>query len=278
MKSLALSSRKYLLAASTALREKLAYPGNFAGSILTYGLFIFIFSRVWAGAYASRSEIAGYTRDMMVWYFIIAEIPSFGFGRYFAALSPEMKSGDVAYIMSRPYSFLGYSFASRMGGSLADAALVLAEGILLGLILAGPLPAFAAAAGLGGLAENALRWLAVLVSLLLSGTLNFFLQFSLAMTAFWFEENEAFYWIYQKLALIVGTLVPIEFLPAAIERVAWFTPFPYVAYAPAHIMVAFSPTEALGLVCGQLAWIAVAMLLAKAVFARGSRKLSVNGG
>ncbi len=263
------------------MREKLAYRGNFAGSMLTYGLFVYIFSRLWAGAFAGRTDISGYTRDMMVWYFIIAEVPSFAFGRFFVGLSAEMKSGDIAYLINRPYGFVAFNYSSKIGGALLDAAIILAEGVALGYLLAGPPPGLApgvASFGLSGLANLSFRWFFVVVSLLLSGSINFFMQFSIAMTAFWLEENDAFHWIYQKLTLVVGTLMPIEFLPAAVAAVAWFTPFPYIAYAPARMLVAFSVPEAVSLLARQGLWVIAGMLLANAIFALGSRRLSVNGG
>jgi len=280
MRRLRPSLRKYLVAASTAMSERIAYPGNFAGSMFTYALFVFIFSRVWAGAYAGATEIAGYTMRMAVWYFIIAEIPSFGFGRFFSTLSRDMKSGQVAYLLARPYDFIGYNLAEKLGGSLIEASIILAEGLAVGLVLVGLPPAVAASSPTGSVPVvlEATRLGFLVVSLLLAGALNYFLQMTIAMTAFWLEENEAFYWIFQKLALVVGTLIPIEFLPERAARLAVWTPFPYLSYAPARIMVAFSLTEALTLMARQALWVILALMLAKAVFASGSRRLSVNGG
>lgn len=259
---------KYFLSASISLREKLAYGGNFAGAMLTYGLFVFIFSRLWAGAFTGTEEIAGYSRHMMVWYFIIAEVPLFAFGGFFHTTSAEMKSGDIAYRVNRPYGFVAFNYSAKIGGSLADGAIILAEGILLGLLLTG-IPPIGAHPG---------KWLVILASLLLSGSINFFFQFSIAMTAFWFEENDAFYWIYQKITLVVGTLVPVEFLPDAVSKVAWFTPFPYIAYAPARLTVAFSANEAASLLTRQGICLIAGMLLARGVFAIGNRRIAVNGG
>jgi ABC-2 type transport system permease protein len=282
--------RCYTVAASTAIRERLAYAGNFYGAMLTYALFVFIFSRVWAAAYAGQSSIAGYTRIMAVWYFIVAEVPSFGLGRFFWSLSRDMKSGQVAYLLARPYDFVAYHYAERFGGSLVDAAIILLEGLLVGLILVGPPPPLAqATAALAGANSGMLAQLAQLglqagravmtvLSLLLAGTLGFMLQFCIAMTAFWLEENDAFFWIYQKLMLIIGTLIPIEFLPAWTVRLVVWTPFPYLSYAPARIFVAFSWDEAWSLLLGQLVWIVLAVFLAKLIFAAGSRRISVNGG
>ena len=211
--------RCYSVAAATAIRERLTYAGNFHGAMLTYGLFVFIFSRVWAGAYTGKSTIAGYTMAMAVWYFIIAEVPSFGMGRFFVSLSQDLKSGQVAYQLSRPYDFIYYHYAERFGGSLADAGVIMMEGLLIGVLILGGVPAIEPAQG-SGLAVEAGRAVLLVFSLLLAGSLGFFLQFSLAMTAFWLEENEAFFWIYQKLMLIIGTLIPIEFLPEPVAALA----------------------------------------------------------
>lgn len=285
------SLSKYFISASTSLREKLAYGGNFTGSMLTYGLFVYIFSRLWAGVFLNTKDIAGYTQQMMVWYFIMAEVPLFAFGRFFHGLSAEMKSGDIAYMVNRPYGFVSFNFASKIGGSLVEGAVILAEGLVLGFLLIGFPPAGGATFSAGGflaggipadgisvLLANSTKWLLILASLLLSGSINFFFQFSIAMTAFWFEENDAFYWIYQKLTLVVGTLVPVEFLPDAVSKIAWFTPLPYIAYAPARMTVAFSIDEALSLLARQGLWVIAGMLIAKGVFSIGIRRIAVNGG
>jgi ABC-2 type transport system permease protein len=265
--SLALRLGKYRRAAATSLRNRLVYRGNFVGGLFTYGLFIFVFSRIWAAAYVGKSAIAGYDYAMSVWYFIIAEVCTFGFGRFFWTLSDDMKSGQVAYLLTRPYSFVGYHWAQAMGQGLLDAGILLAEGIAAGFLLAGPPP-------LPALANIPL----VLASLLVAGSILFFLQMAIAMTAFWVEENAAFFWIFQKFALVVGTLLPIEFLPDTARRIALLTPFPSMSWAPARITVAASPLEALGLIGAQLGWLAFAIAVSALVFRAGRNKLTVQGG
>ncbi len=267
MSPLALVLRKYLVAAFVSLRNKAAYPGNLLGSLLSYAIFVFVFSRIWGTIYSGRAPIAGYDGRMAIWYFIIAEVTAFGFGRFFISLAQDMKSGQVAYLLSRPYDFVLYHYADRMGAAIPEAAVLLALGLSMGATFAGPVP----------LASIAQAFF-LLLSLLLAGSIQFLLQFSLAMTAFWVEENTAFFWIYQKLSLVVGTLVPLEFLPAIAQRLAWFTPFPSIAYAPARIAVAYTPHEALRLAGLQAAWLLASALLCKAVFALGRSRLTVQGG
>jgi ABC-2 type transport system permease protein len=267
MSGLHTALRKYSTAGLVSMRNRLAYPAAFAGSLLTYGLFVFVFSRIWAAVYSGRVGIAGYDRPMMVWYFIVAEISVFGFGRFYSTLSEDIKSGQVAYLLARPYGFTAYHFSQTMGHTLGDCLVLAAEGFLLGRLLGGPVPVTSLAQG------------AVLVlSILLAGCLQFYLQFAIAMTAFWLEENAAVYWIYQKLALVIGTFLPLEFLPKAVESAAKWTPFPYLSWAPARIAVAWEPGEGLRLLAFQAAWTAAAALLCRGVFAAGRGKITVNGG
>jgi len=262
-----LRARKYGVAAGVSLRNRLAYAGNFASSMATYALFIFVFSRIWTAVFAaSGPAIAGYDRVMCIWYFIVAEVPMFGFGHFFHTLAQDMKSGQVAYLLGRPYSFVGYHYADGMGAALLEAGILLAEGILLGGLLAGALPL-----------RSLVQLLAVLFSLLLAGSLQFLLQFAIAMTAFWFEENTAFFWIFQKIALVVGTLLPIEFLPEAAQRIVRWTPFPSLAYAPARLAVAFGPASG-GLLLEQAAWVVAAAAVCRLVFGVGRTKIASQGG
>jgi ABC-2 type transport system permease protein len=263
-----LKARKYAVAGSAALRERTAYRGSFLGSALAYALFIFVFSRIWGTAFADRTQIAGYGRAQLIWYFIVAEIPTFAFSGSFWSLAQDMKSGQVAYLLSRPYSFVAYSCAQGLGRALANALVLLAEGLSLGLLTAGPPP-------LG----SAIQALLALAAALLAGLILFLLQLAIAMTAFWVEENAAFYWIFQKLALIVGTLMPLEFLPDAARAAAWWTPFPALSYVPARIFVAWQGTAAgLGLLGFQLVWLVLAALLCQGIYALGRARLTVNGG
>jgi ABC-2 type transport system permease protein len=268
VRGLYLKARKYSVAASVALRDRTAYGGSFLGSALSYALFVFVFSRIWGLAFAGRAEIAGYGRAQMIWYFIIAELPSFAFGRSFWALSAEMRGGQVAYLVSRPYSLVGYYYAQNMGRALANLLALLVPGLALGLLAAGPPP----------LASPA-RALAALASLALSGSLLFLLHLAIAMTALWVEENAAFFWIFQKLCLVAGTLMPLELLPEAAQRASWWSPFPAVAYAPARLFAAWpGGPEAARLLGFQLAWLLASILLCRGVYALGRSRLAVNGG
>jgi ABC-2 type transport system permease protein len=235
---------------------------------MAYGLFIFVFSRIWASAYQGRADIEGYGRAQMIWYFVVAELPSFAFAGAFWALSADIQSGQVAYLVSRPYDYPLFAYAQNLGRAAANCAVLVPIGLALGLATAGPPPVGSAAQGFSALA-----------AILLAGSVYFFLNLALALTALWVEENSAFFWIFQKLMLVVGTLVPLELLPTAAQAAAWKSPFPAISYVPARLVASWQGWgEAAGLLGFQLLWLAIAALGCEAIYAAGRRRLSANGG
>jgi ABC-2 type transport system permease protein len=267
MKNPSVILRKYGTAAETSLRARLAYPASLAGSFLTYGLFVFVFSRIWSTVYAQKASLAGYDREAVIWYFIVAEVSLFGLGRFFGTLSADVKRGQTVYLMARPYDFTAFNFAQAMGPALVESLLLGAEGAVIGSLVAGPPPLFSAS-----------QAAALVVSLFFAASIQFFLQFSIAMTAFWVEENDAFFWIYQKIALIGGTLLPIEFLPRTARAILSWTPFPSITWAPARILVAWNGRQGMAILVIQAAWTVAAGFLCRLVFRSARERISINGG
>lgn len=267
--SIAPEVRKYGAAARVAVRDRWRYPAELAGPCLTMGLFVFVFSHIWVAAFAGKAAIAGYSRVGCTWYFVFAELCLFCAGGAFATLSQDIKDGQVAYTLARPYHLLAYTWAQRLGAGLSAAPVYFAVGWLVAAPVAGP-----------WVPDSALRAACVLLALVLSISLQFFLQAAMALTAFWFEENSAFLWIFMKITLVAGTLMPLEFLPSAWQPALRWSPFPWLVWAPARLAVAphLDLATAGCLLGGQLAWLVLAVAIASHVFRVAVRHATVQGG
>ncbi len=262
--------RKLLAVTSVAVRERAAYRGNFMATLVTYGLFVFIFSRIWGTVYAGGISIAGYDRGMAIWYFIVAELSIFGLGRYGFSAAEEIKSGQVAYLLTRPFDYLRYNGAFALGPAFLETGLLSLFALAFGTLTTGYL-----------VIVSPVHGLVLVLSLILAGLCQFFFKFALAMTAFWVEENTAFFWIFQKVGLVAGTLLPLELLPESWRKVIMFTPFPSFTWAPARLAVAFGSTggkEAAGILSLQVAWLLGGIVLCRIVFAAGRSSIVTNGG
>jgi ABC-2 type transport system permease protein len=119
-----------------------------------------------------------------------------------------------------------------------------------------------------------------LVSTALTALLQFFTSYTMAMLAFWVLEVSTFIFILFAFEYIAsGHLFPLDILPPTLERVLYFTPFPYQLYFPIGIYMGRTTGAELarGLAV-QLLWVIGAYLLARFAWKRGIKKYSAVGG
>lgn len=154
--------------------------------------------------------IEGFNLNMMIWYLVLTEIITLSTTDYYQEVSSDIKTGNVAYLLNKPYHYVTYCFANNMGKVLFRMAINCLVGIGIGLLFVGKLVTF-----------ELYMVPFVFVALVLGTIINYFINFALAMTAFWVEENIAFRWIYQKLVFTLGgMLLPLDLFPKGLEQVS----------------------------------------------------------
>lgn len=262
-----MSAKKYVSLIHINIKNALVYRANVTGRIIFYFVFIFIFFSLWRMIY-SGGEIAGYSLRQMIWYVCITELVTFTSGNsVFGRMNEEVKSGSIAYQLLRPWNYVLKQFSEALGEMTFCAVIFTAMAVALGLFFVGPIPGFSAAAVP-----------LIILSMLLSIIMNFFLMMAIGLTAFYLEENTSFYLIYQKLLFIFGLFLPIEFLPLWAQNILRFLPFSLITWAPAKMIVDFSWHHAVQVLPMQALWAAGAILLAMFIFSRGVKKVNVHGG
>lgn len=258
---------KYALAARTSISSGMVYSVNFFAGSLFFALVIFIFLQLWETVSKNNGALAGYSVSRLVWYYVAAELVILSRSEVFQTLNGEIRGGGIAYKLNKPYNFVVYQFSEGMGQIGVRLIMNLPMGLVIGFLLGGALEGF--------------RWIAlpfVIVSAVLGLLLNFFMDALIGMTAFWTEDNSAFFWIAQKLSFMLGLFLPLEFLPAAIREVALYLPFSYIAYAPARLLTEFSAGEAVRILAVQTLYVLLFTAATFLMYAKGVKKLNVNGG
>ena len=262
-----MSVKKYFTTYSISVRNGLYYTGNVFGGSVFYVIVIYIFFSLWSVIYKD-SAIAGYTFTQMIWYICMAEviIMSTG-GGWRSQISDDIKSGAIAYQLGRPYNYIWYQFANFMGSASIKMVIFTTIALVLGIILVGLPPV-----------SSIVMLPFFIISVLLSIGLQFFILMSLALSAFFVEENRPFFFIYNKLILILGTFVPIEFFPQWMQSILRYMPFSLVAWAPSKMLVSFSMSHAMFAIPMQLGWLIIFIGIAMSVYKRGVKQIHVNGG
>lgn len=262
--------RKYSQVTRITMANSLVYFWNFLSKNVFFVFIMFIYLMLWKTIYAQKSTatIGGFTLNAMIWYLIFTELITISRTDLHLQVNDDVKSGNIAYLLNKPYNYVLYCFSyfiGEIGIKLLTNTLI---GLAIGLIYAGTLKNF-----------SLLHLPFIILSLLLGCIINFFIYLCLALTSFWFEDNSAFFWIYSKLIFTLGgMLMPIELFPVWLQRISHYLPFVYVTYVPARLAVDFSFESFAVNFPVQLLYLGVFFTLSMLLYRKGVKNLNVNGG
>jgi ABC-2 type transport system permease protein len=260
--------KKYLAIFKINLLNSLAYPAEIAtrsGMIL---VFMTVFFQLWHVAYAASGSaiLNGLSLHDTMWYLLMAETLELGRPRLSRVISQQVKDGSIAYLLNKPYDFLLYQLSIGLGESLPRMGILFILGGSLVWVMAGPPPPL----------QN---WPVAALVLVGAWLLHFCVNGLIGLAAFVTEEVTPFEWIYQKLVFILGgMLIPLDFYPGWLQTLAKSLPFAYMMYGPARLFVLPTPQLFLQIILGQILWLALLGGLLTMAFARGMRRLAINGG
>ncbi len=262
--------RKYAVIYRLVLLENLQYAANIVVGFFSYAVFIYTFIMLWEYMYRTPGElIAGYTKEQMIWYVMMTEMIWFGSGAASVAreVSTDIRGGNIAYLMNKPYHYTLYVLAKYTGEWSVRLPMyaMLAAGI--GTLMVGPLPGFPLTAVPG-----------MAVCVVLGLTINAVFKMCISLFSFWIEDAAPFQWLYDKLLLIVGTMFPVEIFPKALQPLFKLTPIYTVFYGPAKLIVDFSPEKCVEILAAQAVYLAAGCGLMFLIYGKGVKKLYVNGG
>jgi ABC-2 type transport system permease protein len=261
--------RKYGQISKITMSNSLVYFWNFLSKNIFFVFIMFIYLMLWRNIYAQKgSSIAGLSLNAMIWYLIVTELVTLSRTDIHVQVNEDVKSGNIAYLLNKPYNYVLYCFSyfvGEIGIKLLTNGII---GLSMGFIYVGTLKNF-----------NFAHLPFIFLSLIVGCCINFFIYITLALTSFWFEENTAFFWIYSKLVFTLGgMLVPIELFPNWLQKVSKCLPFAYVTYVPARLTVDFSFQNFYQQFSIQLVYLAVFFTLAMTLYRKGAKNLNVNGG
>jgi ABC-2 type transport system permease protein len=260
---------KYLAIARTRLMGSLIYDHDLVVRSVFMLVVLVTFVQLWTTTYNAINEpiIAGFSLRDLVWYLVITEVIALSTPRIAQTIDTEVRSGDVAYSLARPYSYPLFHLASFWGETLVRLPMNAAVGSIVALVAVGPPPA------------SPVSLLATLLLTAGAVTLKGSLEILVGLSAFWVEDTQPAEWIYSKLVITIGgLLLPLDLFPDWLAGIARALPFASMAYAPARVFVGFEWPVFAPLLLTQLTWLLLFWGLVSLIFSRASRRLVAHGG
>lgn len=108
--------------------------------------------------------------------------------------------------------------------------------------------------------------------------LRFVMQYAFAMLTFWTERANAIEDLFFMLYLFLsGFLAPLELFPAGVREFAMLTPFPYLVYLPAQLLIDGPVPEPGRAFAIMAAWTLVFVLIYRVMWRAGLKRFSAMG-
>ncbi len=262
--------KKYLFIFKSELMTNLQYIFNMSTKFISFFLFIFIFQSLWQYVYSDPSKlINGYSVNDMIWYVTITEILilSINSKAIVENICDDIKTGNIAYNINKPYDYIKYQVFNVLGGTILNLIIFIILGILTGYIFIGQIPNLSVVAVI-----------LFLLATLFSVIVNIIFLIAIGLVGFYIEDSTPFYWIYSKFIIVLGVVFPIEFFPEVVQKILYYSPIYAMTYGPATLFLEGSVLYGLNVILIQIIYIIIGYIICKLLYMKGVKKLSVNGG
>ena len=251
------------------LAEVVAYRAEFIVWILTTNM-PFVMLAIWHAVAADGGAIGRFGRPDFVAYYLGGWIIRLVTSTWLVwELSMEIRSGGLSTRLLRPLHPL-YALSAQHLAALPMRILVVTPVVIALVVLAGDHLAVRDPALLGIFVASLVgAWLLIFFTMVLLGSLAFFLESSLGVFEMWLALH----------SILSGYLVPLELLPGWVARIARVSPFDSMLAFPLETLIGMRDvrTATAGL-AQQWLYIAVVGIAGLAVWRRGVRRYVAFGG
>jgi ABC-2 type transport system permease protein len=229
--------RKYLETIKILFKSQLAYRFDILLNIVFSVSKIILAYVLWSAVYGKQNEVAGFTFNAMMSYYIISsfmaqlnQATSTGW-----RISAEIRDGLFSKYMVRPMSIFGYFSAHTTGVALFFFSFNLLAAVLWSFLF-----------GVDIVLTASLQEILIAVGLILLGLLFMMqLNYYIGILAFKFLETHLFMMIKDNiLEFVAGTFIPLALLSEKILTVMKYFPFYYVTYLPTMVLLGRNGNEA----------------------------------
>ena len=263
---------KYLSIYNTSFRQESKTLSNSLTSVISFVVIIYIFQQLWQFIYGGSgvgNVINGYTVQMMIWYMIMAEVLMYAVNARAVTRSfgSDIKSGKIAYQLNKPYNYYAYQISSQMAAIVWKLIFLVPTGIIMGLVLLGPIQNF-----------SITYVLPLIISLLLATLLTCIIYGTVGLLSFWIEEATPFTWIIQKFQMLFGLFFPPEFFPTWLQPIINYSPVYAMMSGPCKLLANFSWDLFLNVTLSQGVYIIIFIVLGSMIYKIGTKKVNIHGG
>jgi len=255
--------RKYIEIFKYSIKQKTAFITSYIASLVSFGILMFVFNELWDYILQGKL-VVGFTKKQLIWYITITELVTLSTDRSYHKISDMVKNGDIANLLIKPIDFIKYQFMEDLS-AIIKLIINSIFAVVLGLVLTGPIEI------------TVINLVFTIISVMIGIITGILIQIFVGVIAVFTEENKGFWLIIQKLSFLL-VFTPIEFYSGIIQKIFYCLPTTYMVYTPARILIGANIKLSVILIVAEIISLIFWYMLIKILYARGVKKINVNGG
>jgi ABC-2 type transport system permease protein len=224
---------------------------------------------VWSVIFASSSNAFGYGREGMITYiFLVSILQGVILATALNGLGRIVYSGELSMYLVKPMHPFAYFGMQDLADKSKNAIFAALEGVLLYAL-------FQPEVVIPSL--SSLLWFGLFV---IGGVILFFeITLLFGTIGFWSPDTWGpRFLFFMILDFTAGKLFPLDILPQLLQRILYFTPFPYFSYLQIQVFLErLSPAQLWQSGLALLAWIVIFGAITHWVWQRGMQDYSAAG-
>lgn len=227
---------------------------------------LIIFAHLWKIA-AAKVGVVNLNPEQLLWYIAFNEWVLVSLPDIQDEMEHDLRSGRLMYLIPRPISYLGATFAEAFGKLCVNLLVLGIVTFSFTWLVVGSLPFHPA-----GLIVS-------IVFGILAGCVGIVLLMMIGLSAFWLQEVSPFHWVWEKLLFMLGGLIlPLTVYPQWIQVIADLTPFPAILGERSALALDFSSGNVISLAISLIGWFIAGIIGMVFLYRRGLRILNIEGG
>ncbi|OGK26682.1 hypothetical protein A2954_01145 [Candidatus Roizmanbacteria bacterium RIFCSPLOWO2_01_FULL_37_12] len=263
--------KKYLAVLTVTIKEYFVYRLNFILWRFRVVLNILLPLFLWSSIFEKQAVIGNYNITVFTSYLLYGNlIATFVFGTRTFDISSDINDGKIINILLKPVSFFSYHFSREIADKAVNLFFAIFEiGFLVWFFKLNIISP-----------NNLLLFVPIFINSVL---ISYFINLSLSFLGFWTTEVWPIRFIFSILLFFVaGNYFPLDILPKPIYNFILVTPFPYMFYLPAKLLISNSSTslgtsETISLISLSYLWLIGSYIVARTVWKSGIKSFSYWG-
>jgi ABC-2 type transport system permease protein len=262
--------RPYLAVLRGSIFVGLVYRFGFLFTIIGNVIYMAVAYFLWRSIYSTNQTLHGMTFDQAFIYVALGSAVFILLKTYAEwDISHEINDGRISIYLTKPVDYQVFKIFDTLGFTITNLGAITLPAILL-LVFVFRIH-FQAGPGL----------LLFPLSLALAFIISFQFDYMIGLTAFYTESTWGLSMTKEIIVTVLaGALLPLQFFPAAIQKVLLWLPFQTIYYTP--LTMVSQPVQPwsvfLALLAIQAGWAAILVAFTRLFYQRAIRVLRVTGG